>query len=119
MQTRSLGPLVRGLTLKQVFALHARGNRAWTRSRALEAILKVCDTMAYAHEKGVVHRDLKPANLMVGRFGEVYVLDWGLARSLVEPDPASASTTPPTLPTSPVQVRTRGGSSRITRPRMA
>jgi len=46
----------------------------------LEVFLKVCDAMAYAHERGVVHRDLKPANVMLGRFNEVYVMDWGIAR---------------------------------------
>ena len=46
----------------------------------LQIFLKVCDGVAFAHSRGVVHRDLKPANIMVGGFGEVLVMDWGLAK---------------------------------------
>lgn len=46
----------------------------------VEVLLKVCDALAYAHERGVVHRDLKPDNVMIGRFGQVYLMDWGIAQ---------------------------------------
>jgi serine/threonine-protein kinase len=49
----------------------------------IEILLKVCDAVAYAHHRGVVHRDLKPANIMVGDFGQVYLMDWGLAKLIV------------------------------------
>lgn len=48
--------------------------------RLVDALLRACQTMAYAHAEGFVHRDLKPENLMLGRFGEVLVLDWGLGK---------------------------------------
>ena len=60
------------------------------RTARLGVFLRICDAVAFAHAHGVVHRDLKPENVMVAEFGEVLVLDWGVA-SLVEPLAASAS----------------------------
>lgn len=72
--------LVKGRELREVFE-SARANKdQWNRSRAVGVMVKVAQAVAYAHKKGVIHRDLKPANIMVGKYGEVYVMDWGLAK---------------------------------------
>jgi eukaryotic-like serine/threonine-protein kinase len=56
------------------------------RPRLLQVFTQVCQAVGFAHSMGVVHRDLKPANIMVGAFGEVQVMDWGLAKDLTSPD---------------------------------
>ncbi len=72
--------LVRGLDLGRILELARSGDGDWSRTRVLHVLLRACEAVAFAHSKGVVHRDLKPANIMVGRFHETYVMDWGLAR---------------------------------------
>jgi eukaryotic-like serine/threonine-protein kinase len=67
-------------------------------SESLEIFMKVCDAVSYAHHRGVIHRDLKPANIMVGDFGQVYLMDWGIARL-----PSSDSS-----PTQPRYMKTKG-----------
>ncbi len=50
----------------------------------LQILIKVCEALSFAHSRGVIHRDVKPSNIMVGQFGQVYIMDWGVAR-LVPP----------------------------------
>ncbi|MFM2091163.1 MAG: Serine/threonine-protein kinase PknD, partial [Planctomycetota bacterium] len=75
--------LVRGRTLGEIIAARAVDPgtaRAWPVRRLLAVLVQAAQAVAFAHSRGVVHRDLKPANIMLGDFGEVLVMDWGLAR---------------------------------------
>ncbi|MFO0587516.1 MAG: bifunctional serine/threonine-protein kinase/formylglycine-generating enzyme family protein [Polyangiaceae bacterium] len=72
---------VRGRTLGRVIdEVHAGVDRGSTFRRLVDAFARVAQAVGYAHSRGIVHRDLKPDNIMVGEFGEVLVMDWGLAR---------------------------------------
>jgi serine/threonine protein kinase/formylglycine-generating enzyme required for sulfatase activity len=86
---------VRGDTFADALDKARAGNDGWNRTRAVSTLLRVCETMAFAHGKDVIHRDLKPSNIMVGRYGETYVMDWGLARKLGKPDLRDLRIRPP------------------------
>jgi serine/threonine-protein kinase len=92
---------VRGLTLADAIGEWRRGGAGaarWSEQRRLEIFQKVCEAVAYAHARGVAHCDLKPANVMVGAFGEVLVMDWGVAR-LVAPSMSGDDTGEPPVMT--------------------
>jgi serine/threonine protein kinase len=85
--------MVKGHSLAQALDDLRRGDastvREYTLSRLLGILVNICHALAYAHARGVIHRDLKPANIMLGDFGEVYVMDWGLAKVLGRDEPAA------------------------------
>ena len=72
-----------GTTLAKILGGDRQGH---TLQRLLRAFTEVCLAVEFAHTRGVIHRDLKPDNIVLGDFGEVYVLDWGVAKVIGEPD---------------------------------
>ncbi|MFN8609337.1 MAG: serine/threonine-protein kinase [Vulcanimicrobiota bacterium] len=76
--------LVRGRSLQQIIAGLSQGDPAlhgeFSFIHRLQVFQKVCEAVAYAHDRGILHRDIKPDNVMVGELGEVFLMDWGLAK---------------------------------------
>ncbi len=66
--------------LKRLRQGDANARQSYPLSRLIETFIKLCEGLGFAHSRGVIHRDLKPANIMVGRFGEVQIMDWGVAK---------------------------------------
>ena len=122
--------LVRGPTLKQLvdeYRTRVAGGEAetpegWTLFKLLQVFVTVCRSVSYAHDRGVVHLDLKPSNVMIGDYGEVNVLDWGLAKVLgrsAREDPTGPRASPPSdrffregvVQAEPAQHTTRAGTT--------
>ena len=84
--------LIRGETLKEAIRrFHDAGSiraRPLEFRKLLDHFVRVCDIVAYAHSRAVLHRDLKPMNVMIGKYGETIVVDWGLAKASGRPDAA-------------------------------
>lgn len=87
--------LVKGEDFQRIIERIEAGEEGWSLTRGVAVLLRVCEAMSYAHAKGVLHRDLKPSNLMVGRYGEAYVMDWGLARVVGRDDRRDLRIVPP------------------------
>jgi serine/threonine protein kinase/Leucine-rich repeat (LRR) protein len=80
--------MVKGKSLAEVIRecrRHGQRQRQQSPGYLLQCLVSVCNAMAFAHAKGVIHRDLKPGNIMLGEFGEVLVMDWGVAKVVAAP----------------------------------
>ena len=79
---------IQGQTLEEVIqSVHKMSKKRWEDTpdgwnlrRLIEVLVDLCQTLSYAHMRGVIHQDIKPANVMIGEYGEVLIVDWGIAR---------------------------------------
>lgn len=85
--------MVKGQTFTNYLRSSGRVYDSRTMAEHLEIFLKVCDAISFAHSRGVVHRDLKPDNIMIGSFGQVYVMDWGIAQLMARESPPDGAAT--------------------------
>jgi serine/threonine-protein kinase len=99
---------VRGELLADVLRRIGKGEpTGFSRRRLLSAFSQLCAAAHYAHERGVVHRDIKPTNVMLGAYGEVYLLDWGVAK--VADDPAAPRVTAGRTDLSDIRIDAQAG----------
>jgi tetratricopeptide (TPR) repeat protein len=106
---------VHGRTLKQVIQDYHEARRKGEPNeveelRLLQHFISLCQTVAYAHSRGVLHRDLKPENVMLGPYGETLVLDWGIAKILGRPEAAPAEAAYVELKGTGVETGTQAGA---------
>ncbi len=105
---------LRGETLADVVKSLRDGDEAmrvrFTRHRLLTIFAQVCRAIDFAHSRGVIHRDLKPSNVMLGAYGEVYVLDWGVAKVVGADDSRESSSATISVPDEAAAAATREGS---------
>lgn len=79
-------PYVEGETLKQIFKQSNQSDSKIAIPFLMRIFLNICQGIAYCHSRGILHRDIKPENIMIGKFGEVLILDWGLAEYTGQPE---------------------------------
>jgi tRNA A-37 threonylcarbamoyl transferase component Bud32 len=105
---------IQGETLQEAIAKYHAGDGGWTLRALLTRFVAVCNTVGYAHSRGVLHRDLKPSNVMLGRYGETLLVDWGLAKPLGEQPargPGDATVAPALVPGLVDGIETQAGAA--------